>query len=101
MPPGLSSGGGIANTGAGLFINTTLIGNNTQNSGNASNGDDVSDAIISSYSLVGQTAGAAITDNGGNIFDVDPLLDHLVSSSTGDRLKPSPCKAQPRRQRRR
>lgn len=28
--PGSSSGGGIANHGAGLFINTTLIGNNTQ-----------------------------------------------------------------------
>ena len=75
-PAGLSSGGGIANAGAiTLVINTTLIGNNTQDSGNPSNGDDVSGPITSSHSLISQSAGAVITDNGGNILDVDPLLD--------------------------
>jgi hypothetical protein len=73
--PGTSHGGGIANAGAGLFINTTLIGNNTQNSGTASNGDDVSGPITSSHSLISQTAGATITDDGGNIFNVNPALD--------------------------
>jgi hypothetical protein len=72
---GSSSGGGIANAGAGLFVNTTLIGNNTQDSGSTSNGNDVSGAITSSHSLIGQTAGATITDDGGNIFNVNPGLD--------------------------
>jgi hypothetical protein len=74
-PPGSSSGGGIANAGAGLFINTTLIGNNSQDSGNASHGNDVSGSITSSHSLIGQTEGSAITDDGGNIFNVNPALD--------------------------
>jgi hypothetical protein len=74
-PKGKSSGGGIANAGAGLTINTTLIGNNTQDSGNANNGNDMSGPITSSYSLFGQTAGAAITDDGGNLLDVAPVLD--------------------------
>src|SRR5262249_26972767 len=59
------------------FVNTTLIGNNTQDSHNPTNGDDVSGPITSSYSLIGQSLGAIITDNGHNIFDVDPLLDPL------------------------
>jgi centrosomal CEP192-like protein len=76
MPPGSSSGGGIANAGATRLVsNTTLIGNNTQDSGDANNGDDVSGAITSSHSLIGQTAGATIIRLGGNIFDQDPLLD--------------------------
>jgi hypothetical protein len=82
-PMGPSSGGGIAiplPSAPGLPLtstgtNTTLIANNVQDSGNANNGDDVSGAITSSYSLIGETAGATITDNGGNIFDEDPSLD--------------------------
>jgi hypothetical protein len=73
--PGTSHGGGIANAGAGLFTNTTLIGNNTQGPSSASNGNDVSGSITSSHSLIGQTAGAMITDDGGNIFNVNPALD--------------------------
>jgi hypothetical protein len=75
LSPGLGMGGGIANMGAGLFTNTTVIGNNSQNPGNASNGDDVSGRIAASYSLIGQTSGATITDDGGNFFDVNPMLD--------------------------
>ena len=82
-PPGRSYGGGIANAGAGMFVNTTLIGNNTQDSGNAGNGNDVSGAITSSYSLIGQTAGATIADDGGNIFNVNPLLDPNGLQSNG------------------
>ncbi|MBV8359677.1 MAG: hypothetical protein JO189_17330, partial [Deltaproteobacteria bacterium] len=67
-----SSGGGIANTGAGMFINTTLVGNNTVSFGNP---DDVSGPITSAYSLISNTAGATITDRGGNLFNVNPLLD--------------------------
>jgi centrosomal CEP192-like protein len=75
-PPGSSFGGGIANAGAtSLVTDNTLIGNNTQDSGNADHGDDVSGALTSSFSLIGQTAGATITDQGSNIFNVDPLLD--------------------------
>jgi hypothetical protein len=75
-PPGSSSGGGIANIGAtSLVTNTTLIGDNEQDSGSASNGDDVSGPITSSFSLISQTMGAAITDNGGNLFNVNPGLD--------------------------
>jgi hypothetical protein len=76
VPPGPSSGGGIANASVtSLVSKITLIGDNTQDSGNANNGDDVSGPITASYSLVGQTAGATITDDGGNLFDIDPLLD--------------------------
>ena len=75
-PPGSSSGGGIANARAtSLLINTTLIGDNTQDSGNASNGADVSGAITASFSLIGQSAGATITGNGHNLLDVNPELD--------------------------
>jgi hypothetical protein len=59
----------------GLFINTTLMGNNTLEPGDASAGNDISGPLTSSHSLIGQTPGATITDNGGNIFDVDPGLD--------------------------
>ncbi|MBV8360024.1 MAG: choice-of-anchor D domain-containing protein [Deltaproteobacteria bacterium] len=73
---GSSSGGGIANTGANSFLtNTTLIGNNAQDSGTANNGDDVSGPITATYSLISQKAGATITDDGGNIFNVNPMLD--------------------------
>ena len=73
--PGTSQGGGITNSGAGLFINTTLVGHNSQNSGDPNNGDDVSGKITSAYSLISQTAGATVTDHGGNLFNVDPSLD--------------------------
>jgi hypothetical protein len=81
--PGTSHGGGIANAGAGLFTNTTLIGNNTQSPSSASNGNDVSGPITSSYSLIGQTAGAMITDDGGNIFNSNPGLDPNGLQSNG------------------
>jgi hypothetical protein len=75
-PVGESYGGGIANAGAiSLLTNTTLIANNFMDSGNANNGADVFGAITASYSLFGQTTGATITNNGGNVFDKDPLLD--------------------------
>jgi hypothetical protein len=81
--PGTSRGGGISNAGAGLFINTTLIGNNTQDSGNANNGDDVSGPITATYSLLSEEAGATITDDGGNHFSVNPLLDPAGLGSNG------------------
>jgi hypothetical protein len=82
-PAGSSSGGGIGNAGAGLFTNTTLIGNNIQDSGSPSHGDDVSGEITSLYSLIGQTAGATITNDGGNIFNINPLLDPGGLKSNG------------------
>jgi hypothetical protein len=75
-PQGSSSGGGVANAlGGNLATNVTLIGNNKQDSGNASNGDDVSGSITASNSLISHPAGATITDNGGNIFNTNPGLD--------------------------
>ena len=73
---GSSLGGGIYNSGAtSLVSDSTLIGNNTQDTASPGGGPDVSGAITASYSLISQTAGATITDNGHNIFGVDPLLD--------------------------
>ncbi|HLW72008.1 MAG TPA: choice-of-anchor Q domain-containing protein [Candidatus Binataceae bacterium] len=84
LSPIPSSGGGIANAGAtNLLINTTLIANNTQNSGNPDNGADVSGAITASFSLIGQSAGATITDDGHNLLDVNPVLDPLGLRSNG------------------
>jgi hypothetical protein len=88
---GSSYGGGIANAGAGLFINTTLIGNNDlatliageKHPVSASNGYDVYGAITSTYSLISEKAGATITDDGGNHFDVNPLLDPAGLGSNG------------------
>jgi hypothetical protein len=69
------SGGGIANAGAtGLTINSTLIADNTQDSGNAENGNDDSGPITASFSLIGQSEGATVTNNGGSLIDVDPML---------------------------
>ncbi len=86
---GSSLGGGICNSGAtSLVSDSTLIGNNTQDTASTGGGPDVSGAITSSYSLISQTAGATITDNGHNIFGVDPLLDPVVFSRTADRPRP-------------
>jgi hypothetical protein len=75
-PAGLSSGGGVANAGATrLVTNTTLIGENAQDSGSTINGADVSGPITAAFSLISQSAGAVITDGGYDIVDVDPLLD--------------------------
>ena len=82
-PAGSSSGGGIANSGAGLFTNTTLIGNNAQDSGNAGNGNDVAGAITTLDSLISDTAGATITNDGGNIFNQNPGLDPDGLESNG------------------
>ncbi len=74
--PGSSLGGGIRNTGATTLVSdSTLIGNNTREAASTGSGPDVSGAISSMYSLIGQTAGAAITDNGHNILGTGPLLD--------------------------
>ena len=79
---GVSRGGGIANSGAGLYINSALIGNDNTFigcvsgcQGKANDGNDVSGPITSSHSLIGETSGATITDEGGNHFNVDPGLD--------------------------
>jgi hypothetical protein len=72
---GTSSGGGIAKLAGSLVSNVALIGNNEQDSGIANHGDDVSGAISASHSLLSQTAGATITDDGGNLFNTDPQLD--------------------------
>ncbi|MGO9061031.1 MAG: choice-of-anchor Q domain-containing protein [Candidatus Binataceae bacterium] len=70
-----SLGGGICNSGAtSLVIYSTLIGNNSVPLPFGT-GSDVYGAITASYSLISQTAGATITDNGHNIFGADPLLD--------------------------
>ncbi|HKD68655.1 MAG TPA: choice-of-anchor Q domain-containing protein, partial [Candidatus Binataceae bacterium] len=78
FPRGSSLGGGICNSGATSLVgDSTLIGNNsnTNPTSGASSGPDVSGAITLSYSLMSQTEGAIITDNGHNILGVDPLLD--------------------------
>jgi hypothetical protein len=72
---GSGFGGGIANSGAGLFINNTLIGDNTAGNARIRIHDDVHGTITSSYSLISSTAGTTITDKGGNLFNVDPSLD--------------------------
>jgi len=81
---GSSSGGGIANQGAGLFINTTLIGNNTMGIDNiVLTASDVFGAITTSHSLISEDAGALITDHGRNIFNVNPRLDPNGLKSNG------------------
>ena len=85
-PPGVSGsslGGGICNSGATALVSDgTLIGNNTVPAAgpppfnpDAGSGPDVSGPITTSYSLISQTVGATIIDNGNNIYGVDPLLD--------------------------
>ena len=88
--PGSSLGGGICNSGAtSLVIDSTLIGNNTQDAASPGGGPDVSGAITSSYSLISQTAGATITDNGHNISGGRPIVgSELVFSRTADRPRP-------------
>ena len=82
--PGKSSGGGISNAAAAkLLTNTTLIANNTQDSGDPGNGDDVSGKITAGYSLIGRIAGAIITNQGHNLLDVDPELDPAGMQANG------------------
>ncbi|MBV8360023.1 MAG: hypothetical protein JO189_19115, partial [Deltaproteobacteria bacterium] len=76
--PASSIGGGIANAGAGIFLNTTVVANNATGfviGGSGGTGNDVYGPVAPSYSLISQTAGATITDKGGNLFNVNPLLD--------------------------
>jgi hypothetical protein len=74
-------GGGIANASkTSVVANATLIGDNNL-------GEDVSGPIAASYSLISQTAGAAITDDGGNIFNVNPDLDPLGLQFNGGPTK--------------
>ncbi len=73
-------GGGIANAGANrLVTNATLIGNNSS----FGSPDDVLGPISCSYSLISQTVDSVITNNGGNIFDLNPMLDPGGLKSNG------------------
>jgi len=79
--PGSSIGGGIANADAtSLVIKDTLVGDNTRDSNSPGAGPDISGVVTSSYSLISQTSGATITDDGGNIFSQNPQLDGLQSN---------------------
>ncbi len=72
---GFASGGGIANVGAtSLAANATLIADNISDSG-VYTGDVVSGPITLSYSLISQSTDALLTNDGGNVFDLDPNLD--------------------------
>lgn len=70
-------GGGISNVGeqtgqpTSLITNATLIGNNTS----FGFPDDVFGPITCSYTLLSQTVDSVITNDGGNVFDLDPMLD--------------------------
>jgi hypothetical protein len=87
---GSSSGGGIANPSATSFVtNTTLSGDNEQDSGNTSHGDDVLGPITSSHSPIGQTAGATVTHDGGNPSTSILAWILTVSNPTADRPRPS------------
>jgi len=83
-PQGSSQGGGIADDGAtSLVIKDTLVGDNTRDSNSPGAGPDISGAVTSSYSLISQTSGATITDDGGNIFSQNPQLDSNGLQSNG------------------
>ena len=82
--PGSSLGGGIANADAtSLVIKDTLVGDNTRDSNSPGAGPDISGVVTSSYSLISQTSGATITDDGGNIFSQNPQLDPNGLQSNG------------------
>jgi hypothetical protein len=83
-PVSSGSGGGIANAGtASLMVSSTLIADNTQNADNPNNGNDDSGPISAAYSLIGQSEGATITNNGHNLLDVDPMLSTAGLTNNG------------------
>jgi hypothetical protein len=55
--------------------NSTFIGCVSPGCPAANDGNDLSGPITSSHSLIGETSGATIIDDGGNHFNVDPGLD--------------------------
>jgi hypothetical protein len=72
-------GGVVAYDATKLVISNTVIGGNS-----AAGGPDVysagSYAVASAFSLVGNTADANITDNGGNLLNVAPQLGALANN---------------------
>jgi len=92
--PGSSLGGGIRNGGAAsLGSVSTIIGDNSRDTGSSGDGADVSGAITASYSLIEDTSGATITDNGNNVTLVDPLLDPNGLQQNGGATKTAALQA--------
>jgi putative cell wall-binding protein len=80
-------GGGILDNGGATTLGNTIVSGNT-----ASSEPDVlaTSAFDSKYSMLGTTDPGTVTDNGGNIFDLDPLLGALVDNGGPTRtMKPA------------
>jgi RTX calcium-binding nonapeptide repeat (4 copies) len=70
-----SGGGGLAQNGYGITVRGSIVARNTDGNGGAP--DLRSFPWDISFSLIGDTSGADIDDNGGNLLNVDPKLKPL------------------------
>lgn len=79
------NGGGVFNDSASITITSTILGDNTANEA-----PDVFGTIDASSSLIGDSEGATIF-GGGNVVDVDPMLEDIGASVGHDLLPGSPA----------
>ena len=75
-------GGGGTGQGGGIFATGVLTLDHVVVADNTASGDpeflaipDIAGAVTSTYSLIEDTTGTTITDNGGTITGIDPQLD--------------------------
>ena len=75
-------GGGIRNDGGSVSVRNTIIADNMVDSGGSGPDISSSNAVSASFSLIGDTFGATITETspGTNITGQDPLLSALADN---------------------
>ncbi|NUM45351.1 MAG: CSLREA domain-containing protein [Anaerolineales bacterium] len=77
------NGGGIQNGGV-FTLHNTVIANNT-----STNGPDCRGTLALNYSLLNNTAGCTVVNNGGNLLGVNPLLMPLDANGGGSVYLPA------------
>jgi predicted outer membrane repeat protein len=69
-------GGGIFNAGGTFTLNHSIVGDNQS----SRRSPDISGLVSATYSLIENTSGATITDGGGVLTGVDPMLEPLADN---------------------
>lgn len=70
------AGGAIARTGEAMLLENSIVGNNTDAGGTP----DLTGPVQARFSLIEHPTGAELTDEGGNLLGVDPMLGPLADN---------------------
>ena len=74
---GTGMGGGMSNSYGYVTLDHSIVADNIDNTGLR---PDIIGPVTASYSLIGNTIGATITDNGGNILNQPAMLGPLQNN---------------------